>query len=183
MCSKGVVFLGRLGVHQFDMQEERLRRARSVLAQVEARQSMHTANHVEGFRNAEVKGGYRLDGRIETLLTVLSSQADPDAFTALVGVNDVGWDRAAASGVNVEQVVVVGGCDGQIEKVVGTLLEGFQTVVVGDFKMAPRHQRALAARARKLRTLLLTMSPWEGVSVPHAVNGLGRSHMLGVKSG
>ena len=178
-----MVFLGRLSSHQFSIQAERLRRAQAVLAQVEARQDMHTATHVAGFRNVEERGAYHLDGRIETLLTVLSSQEDPDAFTALVGVNDVGWDRAAASGINVEHVVVIGSCNGQVEKVVGTLLEGFQTVVVGSFKIAPRHQRALAARARKLRTLLLTMNPWEGVSVPYAVNGSDRSYRLGVKSG
>lgn len=147
-------------------QRERLERARAALAAVEGREHVRSVSYGKVVDDWENKGVHHLDGHIETLLEVLSTQPRED-FIALVGVTDVGWDRAANLGINVEHVVVIADVPSQAGKVVGTLLEGFSVVVVGEVNIAPRHQRALAGRARKLRNLLLMMNPWVGVSTPH----------------
>lgn len=160
-----------------DSQRERLQKARAALAAVEGRQHIRSVGYGETVEEWENKGVHHLDGHIDTLLRVLSKQPGED-FIALVGVNDVGWDRAATLGINVQHVVVISDPPSQAGKVVGTLLEGFSVVVVGQVDIAPRHQRALAGRARKLRNLLLTMNPWPGVSTPHPlIEGLKDSNM------
>lgn len=147
-------------------QKERLQRARAVLVAAEGQQQVRSVAQSATVQRWEQKGVHHLDGHIETLIRVLVEQ-EQGTFTALVGVKDVGWDRAMRAGVDVDRVVVIEDVANQVGKVVGTLLEGFSVVVVGEVDISPRHQRALAGRARKLRSSLITMSPWTGVTLPH----------------
>lgn len=150
-----------------NLQRTRLRKAREALAAAEAQQDMRSSHHVSAFRETESrKGVYHLNGRIESLLEALAVFAKPDDFIAVVGVEDIGWDRALEYGINVDQVAVVRTPTERASQVIGTLLEGFQVVAVGAFPLAPRHQRALASRTRSLRATILSMEPWTGISIP-----------------
>lgn len=149
-------------------QKQRLAAARKALMRAESRQDMRSvSSSVEG----GVAGVYHLDGSVQGLAEGLAGVLGADQYAAVVGVDDVSWEGVSALGVDVSRVVVVrngGGGKGLADqgmKVVASLVEGFSVVVVGEVEMAPRHQRALAGRARKLGATILTMQPWIGVSV------------------
>ncbi len=157
--------------HMFDWrcvvsdQQERLRRARAVLMQAERRQDVKSSS--ETFKVDEVgRGVYHLEVGAENLALALAQVARPGHFIAVVGVEDIAWEGVEELGVDVSHVVLIRSTGDQGMKVIGSLLEGFSLVVVGDVALAPRYQRALAARARTLGATILSTQPWIGVSAP-----------------
>ena len=85
---------------------------------------------------------------------------------AVVAVPDIGWEAAQKLGIDPRRVVVISHPQEQSQKVVAAVVEGFDVVVLGEVAVGPREQRALAGRARKLNTTILTMWPWQTVSKP-----------------
>lgn len=145
-------------------QHERLQRARTVLASVEARQNVH--NFASILDRREQGGVYHLDGHIETLVEALSNLLGEDRYAAVVEIPDIGWAGALDGGLAVDRIVSVTAEEGQLGRVAGTLLEGFSVVALGPVQMPSRYQKVLAARARKLNATILSMLPWIGVSAP-----------------
>lgn len=154
-------------------QSQRLAAARAALAQVEARQDMRAATSTS--LQEERVGVYHLYGSVQGLAQGLAQIVKAGQYVAVVGVDDVSWEGVAAFGVDVSRVVVIRAGNsgqelrgqelrGQGMKVIASLVEGFSVVVVGNVEVAPRHQRALAGRARKLGATILTMKAWNGVS-------------------
>ena len=146
-------------------QQERLRRARAVLAQVEARQDRQETSKTLREEGAS-RRVYHLDGSLESVALALATTMKPNQFAAVVGIKDLAWEGVEALGVDVGRIVVIHSVGNQGGKVIGSLLEGFSLVLVGKVQVAPRHQRALAARARALEATLITIQPWVGVSAP-----------------
>lgn len=150
----------------FAQQEDRLRRARAVLARVEARQEVvPTPEKIQGWE-APGRGVYHLDGTIEGAARALVQMAGPEQFVAVVDLHDVSWEGVEELGVDLSRIVLIRSVGEQGAKVIGSLLEGFSIVVVGNVGVEPRHQRALAARARTVGATILTMRPWVTVSLP-----------------
>lgn len=152
-------------------QLQRLQRARAALEAVEARQNMQTASQRTELSQSLQKGIYHLDGGVENLLIALSQVSAPGSMAAIVGVSNIGWNSAALLGLDVGRIVVVQTPGQKAARVISSLIDGFQTVVVGDLEVVPQQQRALAARARKLQTTVLTTWAWQGVSSPFPYQG------------
>lgn len=153
-------------------QNQRLAMARAALTQAEARQDMRSV--ASASLEGERAGVYHLDASVQGLAEGLAQIVKTGQYVAVVGVDDVSWEGVAAFGVDVSRVVViragrsVGDLAEQGMKVIASLVEGFSVVVVGDVEVAPRHQRTLAGRARKLGATILTMRAWHGVSAAFA---------------
>ena len=147
-------------------QEERLRRARAVLTQVEMRQDVTGVAADIGDSSGLGRGVYHTDGTIEGVVRALAKLMQPEQFVAVVGVQDIAWECAEALGIDLSRIVLIRSVGEWGLKVIGSLVEGFSFVVVGDVDVAPRHQRALAARSRAVDTTILTMHPWLTVSAP-----------------
>ncbi len=149
-------------------QSQRLAAARAALTRAEARQDMRAGTSTS--LQEEQVGVYHLDGSVQGLAEGLSQIVKAGQYVAVVGVDDVSWEGVASFGVDVSRVVVIrtGNSSQQLQgqgmKVIASLVEGFSVVVVGNVEVAPRHQRALAGRARKLGATILTMQAWSGVS-------------------
>ncbi len=144
----------------------RLRLAREALARAEGDSDMASlgARSVSGAGAG--RSAYHLDGSIEGMLAALAQRVKPEQYVAVVGVGDVAWELAAELGIDLSHVVVIRNPGVEAARVVGNLIEGFDVVVVGELDLAPRFQRALAARARKLSSVILTMEPWPGITSP-----------------
>ncbi len=195
----------RVEASKLATQQERLLKAQNALRQAETKSSVRAVRG-EDLRDGFVGGTYHLGASSLGLANALQAPADPgvylpqmlamlraldepDAWVALVGVADVGWDAVAQMGLDVTRMVAVrlpaGGHQSAASpsgpqaaalgtqslgdqslgaKVLGSLVEGFQVVVVGEVSVGVAQQRVLAARARALRTTLLTVSFWPGVS-------------------
>ena len=147
-------------------QEERLRRARAVLTQVEVRQDVAGVAANISDSSGLGRGVYHTDGTIEGVVRALAKLMKPEQFVAVVGVQDIAWEGAEALGVDLSRIVLIRSVGEWGLKVIGSLVEGFSFVAVGDVEVAPRHQRALAARARAVEATILTMHPWLTVSAP-----------------
>lgn len=147
-------------------QEERLLRARAVLAQVEGRQEVTSMAEKLSSDPGRGRGAFHLDGTVEGMAQGLALLFEPEQFAAVIGVPDVSWEGVEGFGVDVSRIVVIRNVGDQGLKVVGSLLEGFSLLVVGEVSLPPRAQRALAARARTLGATILTWEPWPTVTTP-----------------
>lgn len=158
-------------------QRERLDQARSVLAAVEARQSMHS---VSGFNlsgeseSSRSYGVYHVRPSTEAMVEALANTVGPQDWVAVVAVTDIGWEAAQNLGIDTRRVVVVSHPKDEAGRVIASIIEGFDVVALGDVAVRPSEQRALAGRARKLNTTVLTMSPWQTVSKPFVGEGSAR---------
>ncbi len=164
--------------------EDRLAAARAALCYVEARQDVQfiaARETARGFgRDAGLvgiggansqgvptsRGVWHVPPSVESLVRAIAQVVTEESWTAVAGVSDIGWEAAKLLGVDPQKVVVVPNLKQQIPKVVGSLVEGFEVVALGDVALSPSNQRALAARVRKLNGTILTLNPWPTISRP-----------------
>lgn len=158
-------------------QKGRLERARAVLRSVEAKQSLQSAperNMGEGAIGGRAYGVYHVPPTVEDVVAALAETMKSPGWAAVVALPDIGWEAAAKLGVDTYRVVVIPDLKEETHRVLGSLVEGFETVVLGNVSVGPPQQRALAARSRKLGRTILTMIPWQTISKPFEVgNRLG----------
>ena len=88
-------------------QEERLRRARAVLTQVEVRQDVVGVAANISDSSGLGRGVYHTDGTIEGVVRALARLMKPEQFVAVVGVQDIAWEGAEALGVDLSRIVLI----------------------------------------------------------------------------
>ena len=163
-------------------QKVRLDKARSALAAAEARHAMHSVSRRDLAREtmgAHAYGVYHIRPSIQEMLEALAQIVKPEDWVAVVAVSDIGWEAAQKLGIDTGRVVLVPHPKDQIRKVVAATIEGFDVVALGEVSIRPSEQRALAGRARKLNTTVLTMVPWQMVSKPFVRQIFARQEMGG----
>lgn len=153
-------------VSKMGQREERLRKARAALQKVEAAQG----NRPESSRlesTGSIRSGlYHVPLGAEGLIYALTQTMNDDMWGALVGISDIGWEAAVMLGLDPMRVVTIPDPQEKAARALGVLVEGFDVIAVGDIKLTLANRRALAARIRRLGGLLLTTTPWVGISRP-----------------
>ncbi len=149
---------------------ERLAKARATLMQVEASSGIRS-QHSQSIQEIALSPGvYHVPFGVEGLLCSLARVMTSDMWGVLVGVPDVGWEAAASVlGLDISRVVTVPRLSSGAAKAVGTLVEGFDAVALGNLDFSLPVRRSLAARSRMMDRFFLTSTPWVGVSRPFPV--------------
>lgn len=121
-------------------------------------------------------------GSTSLLFAVIAAASGGKAWSAAVGMNDLGIVAAAEYGIALERFAVVPEPGPQWLAVVAALVDGVDIVAVRPpSPVALADRQRLAARVRQRGTLLLTSEPWDGADVTLRVSGqrwwgLGQGH-------
>lgn len=105
-----------------------------------------------------VKGTtYGVGGSQLASLLVAGIASAQGAWTACIGMPNLGWATAVAAGVVVEQTVrICPANNASIFQVISAAIDGFDAVVVGkEVHVAPREQKILAKRARSRGAIIV----------------------------
>lgn len=125
-------------------------------------------------------------GATTLMLALIAAASKVGSWCAIVGVPYLGLVAAAEMGVELERTALIPHPGAQHEKVIATLLDGFDIVVAATQGMpAPALRQQLAARARQHGSVLIPFrdlqggSDWEGADVALSTevstwHGLGR---------
>lgn len=157
----------------------RLAAARAALALAEQRAGLASARErsvtdLPGSSHADPwhglgpasSGAVALSGSTSLLLAAAARRQGRQGWCAVVGGADLGWCAAAATGMDLERVLVVPtqGDSLTLLGVLAALIDGVDVIVVtreAAGRLSRRHQRTAAARARERGALLLTDHAWE----------------------
>lgn len=163
-----------------DQRDTRLAYAREILAGAEQKLGVSASgNFYEGaravLRRGEVYCAQQSMGQMMSLLVEGMNGQDSSAWAAVLGLKDIGWEKAAQRGVPLSRVVNIPQLHGRAEVVTHYVLQCMDVVVVGDVSFTRSQQNKLAARVRKYGTLLVTWQPWPGISrtLPRSYKGMG----------
>ncbi|MBM7770207.1 hypothetical protein JOD54_000411 [Actinokineospora baliensis] len=132
-------------------------------------------------------GGLRRGGTVSVqgssglLLALLAEASSQGAWTAVVGMPDLGVLAAAEMGMAVERTALVPRPGGELAAVVAALLDGFDLVAVAANRIGDPLARKLSARARNRGAALVAVGSWPGAEVELSVargrwSGLGVGH-------
>lgn len=145
----------------------RLVKARQALSAVEETQGVRSyaqrtfGTHMAATGSAlPCRGVFTVGAATEALVKAVQSVFTDQAWVAVVGVGDLGWEAAQNVGWDLRRVAVVECPAPQGATVLSTLLEGFDVLVAGDLSLSGAEQRTIAARARTLDRLILTKHRW-----------------------
>jgi hypothetical protein len=123
-------------------------------------------------------------GSVSLLLTLLA--APVNAWSALVGMPDVGLLAAAELGVDLDRIVLIPDPGPDVLQVLSVLADGVDLIAVGPppgstFGATPARLRVLAARLRQSGAVLLVHGQWPGAELVlesrvQGWSGLDRGH-------
>lgn len=125
---------------------------------------------------------YALDGSMPLLTALLAEPSRIGVWCAVVGMPEFGVEHAAASGVDLERLVLVPHPGDRWLGVVAALVDAVGVVAVRPGGRAGDARAArLAARLRERQSTLLVEGAWPGVAASLAVtettwSGLGAGH-------
>lgn len=139
---------------------ERLEVARRSLAQVE---NAIGVQPVSGDLRGQV---WHMDGGNEQLFHTLASVQEVGQWIGFAGLAHPGWCAAQEAGIDLRRVLVVAQLEPHPERILATLIDGLDIVVCAHSDLHQRHYRLLGGRARSRGCLVITTSPWIGVSKP-----------------
>ncbi|HLV57944.1 MAG TPA: hypothetical protein VKY81_03580 [Natronosporangium sp.] len=121
-------------------------------------------------------------GGTSVLLALLAEASAGGAWSAVVGMPDLGLRAAAEAGVALERLALVPWPGPEWTTVVAALLDGIEVVVVAPpGPVSDRTAGRLAARARQRGSVLVACGQWPGAELtltagPGEWSGLGRGH-------
>src|SRR5690606_12932508 len=121
-------------------------------------------------------------GGTSVLLALLAEASAGGAWSAVVGMPDLGLRAAAEAGVALERLALVPWTGPEWTTVVAALLDGIEVVVVAPpGPVSDRTASRLAARARQRGSVLVACGQWPGAELtltagPGEWSGLGRGH-------
>lgn len=171
--------------------QERLALARAALREAEAKvgatrvpqqpPTMPLADHLasllpQGLRRGQVVA---VAGSTSLLLEMAAQASRDDAWSAIVGMPQVGMLAAARRGVVLARTALIPHPGAQAAVVAGACVDGMDVVVLGEaLALSDADRRRLAARARERGTVVLVAGTWQGAHVQLAVertrwSGLG----------
>lgn len=155
--------------------EDRLRRARAALTGVEVRMgaprhrsqdaTLPCADQVaavlpHGLRRGEVVA---VAGSTSLMLALAARSSQEGAWTAMVGMPQVGVIAAARRGIELSRLALIPDPGAQAAATVGVCLEGMDIVMLGsDLALSHADRRRLMARARERGTVLMATGQWPG---------------------
>ena len=143
---------------------KRLEAARATLRAVEIEQGMRSYTQEKLVAAPAPFGVYHLGWNPATLVNALQQVSTHESWTALVGVENFGWEAAASQGLDLSRILVVDCPAEQSGIVVSLLLESVEAVAIGGISVPFPQQKSLLARARKLRRLIFLSRPWPSIS-------------------
>lgn len=146
--------------------QERLRRARRALqaAESDAGLARPVSESARGFPRGD--GVFHVSGGNGRILRALGEALPEGGWGGIIGLNDLGWEAAAKTGVDLSRILVIPRPMGDGAQVCSLLLEALDLVCADGELIAPPARRRLAALARSRRRILLTTTRWEGLSHP-----------------
>src|SRR5690606_35645740 len=127
-------------------------------------------------------GSVAVRGGTSVLLALLAEASASGAWSAVVGMPDLGLRAAAEAGVALERLALVPWPGPEWTTVVAALLDGIEVVVVAPpGPVSDRTAGRLAARARQRGSVLVACGQWPGAELtltagPGEWSGLGRGH-------
>jgi hypothetical protein len=121
-------------------------------------------------------------GATSLLFTLMSGE--PTAWSAIVGMPDIGLLAATEFGIDLDRVVLVPNPGPEVLQVVSILIDGVDVLVVAlppAARPSPSRLRVLTGRLRQRGAVVLSMGSWPGADlVLHSrwagVTGVGRGH-------
>lgn len=123
-----------------------------------------------------------VDAGTSVVLALLAEASAGGAWSAVVGLPDLGLRAAAEAGVALERLALVPWPGPEWTTVVAALLDGVEVVVVAPPGPVPdRTASRLVARARQRGSVLVARGRWPGAELtltagPGEWSGLGRGH-------
>ncbi|MFS8520708.1 MAG: hypothetical protein FWJ87_04805 [Micromonosporaceae bacterium] len=127
-------------------------------------------------------GSVAVHAGTSVLLALLAEASASGAWSAVVGMPDLGLRAAAEAGVALERLALVPWPGPEWTTVVAALLDGVEVVVVAPpGPVGDRTAGRLAARARQRGSVLVACGQWPGAELtltagPGEWSGLGRGH-------
>lgn len=110
-------------------------------------------------------------GSTSLLLATLARASADGAWVAVVGLPAVGLLAAHQLGLSLERLVLVPDAGPDGPRVLATMVDGVDAVVVGEVALTDADRRKLSARARERSAVLLSTGPWPGASVVLTAQG------------
>jgi hypothetical protein len=105
-------------------------------------------------------------GSVSLLFSLLAEATVRGSWAAVVGLPGLGVAAAAEAGIEVSRLALVPRPGGDPAKVIATLLDGVDVVVIGEpTRLRDSDAHRLAARARHRRSVLVPMGDWPGVEI------------------
>lgn len=140
---------------------DRLRRARAALSVAEERLGVQAPAPVG---SSEAGCFHPSSVGRAPVLRLLARLQGRNGWVAALNLVDVGWECAAGMGVDLGRVVEVRVPLGHEADAAALLLPEVEVVCLGEVGMPLAHRRRLTALARTTRHVLLTCTPWHGLS-------------------
>lgn len=119
-----------------------------------------------------------VQGSTSLLWTVTAAAMRESAWVAVVGLPHVGWEAAAAAGIDLQRTTYVPQADPQE---LAACIDGYSVVVVGAVELTEADKRSLAGRVRAHRTIVLSVTAWPGARAVRAAysGAVGCAHGAG----
>ncbi len=131
-----------------------------------------------GLRRGQVVA---VEGSTSLMLALVSQASRQGAWTAIVGMPNVGVLAAARRGIDLHRVALIPHPGAQAPATLGACLDGMDIVMVGQgVALSDADRRRLAARARERGCVMVVAGPWPGAHVALTVE---RTRWRGLGSG
>lgn len=160
----------------------RLARAREILTGAECAMGI-TSLHPDlqdaskAMRKTPSWGVFSIPGAQGEFNAALSYCAQPHSWIAVASLPEIGWERVEERGICLDRVVVIPSLDIAPERVLYTLVAVMDIVCVGEASLNTAARKRITAKARQKGCLILTTTPWAGLSRPFPPDLLKR-HLL-----
>ncbi|RRC96137.1 hypothetical protein [Schaalia canis] len=129
---------------------------------------------------------YFISGAQKDFNDALLDCATPLSWVAVAALPEIGWQRLSEQGLNLDRVVIIPELDVLGERVLYILASAMDILCVGDVPLSAQGRKRIAAKARQKGCLILSATPWQGLSRPfpqtsQAVDAAGHlsSRMVG----
>lgn len=156
----------------------------AALQQSSARESLGSLEGLEGTVRVAAGGVYSVE-HASLGLALLAGVSRAGGWCAVVGTPDLGYERGAELGLDVQRTVVVPDPGEEWVEVTSALIDVTQVVLVRPpARVSPRVASLLAARLRRRSSALVSWGPWPGSDLRLRVEqsrweglGLGHGHL------
>ena len=109
---------------------------------------------------------YSISGSQKDFNDALLRCATPLSWVGVAALPEIGWERVSEQGLCLDRVVVIPRLDVAAEKVLCVLSSAMDILCIGNIPLSAQGRKRIAAQARQKGCLILSSTPWWGLSRP-----------------